>query len=244
VKSGSFFVVWNAIALLDNKLNCLSNPPISESIITHPVFSADKPMRIITIDDHELVREAVGYAIDANPDMSVVSSHDTATAGLGAISELRPDLVIVDFTLPDMTGLELIQQARPGAVGTRFMILTGSPLDHDECQRLATFAEGFLHKEEGRSELISAIRTTMSQPLLQSGPDANPTGGLLNASRLTERERQLMHEIARGHAVQEIAEKLDISVSTVRKHRENIMEKLELNTTAQLVRAAMQIGQY
>jgi len=201
--------------------------------------------RVIIVDDHDLVRDAVAAAVDLADGLSLVGEADDATRALELIETEQPDVAVVDFALPDMTGLELIERARRLSPQTRYLILTGSPMDEAERARLAEFAEGFLHKEAGRETLIDAIRrTAATTKLCQPPPAGESEGGLLNAGELTKRERGVLREIARGEPVDAIADRLGISVSTVRKHRENIMLKLKLNSTAQLVRAAMQIGQF
>ena len=129
---------------------------------------------------------------------------------------------------------------------TRFLLLTGSHMDDRERAALAAVAEGFLHKESGRESLIEALEAVAcAEPRRPASPlEEDEENGVLRAGLLTARERDVLREIARGHSVDAIAGNLEVRVSTVRKHRENIMAKLGLNSTAQLVRAAMQIGQY
>ena len=201
-------------------------------------------LSVIVVDDHELVREAVGSAISQSDQLDLVALAPDGATGRSLIEAHQPDIAVIDFTLTDMTGLELIESVRPAAPRTRFMMLTGSPMDKDEQAQLSARVEGFLNKAKGRKTLITKILETSQAPRIPPREFFEDSGGLLNASLLTTRERELLHEIARGRSVREIADKLAISVATVRKHRENIMDKLELNTTAQLVRAALQIGQF
>lgn len=217
--------------------------PQAVTVVTVSTLS-QTPLRIIVVDDHELVREAVGSAISQSDQLNLIALAPDGASGQALIEAHQPDIAVIDFTLTDMTGLELIEAVRPSAPRTRFMMLTGSPLDKDEQAQLSARVEGFLNKAEGRKKLISKILETRQAPRVSQREVFEESGGLLNASMLTSRERELLHEIARGHSVHEIADKLSISVATVRKHRENIMDKLELNTTAQLVRAALQIGQF
>lgn len=125
------------------------------------------------------------------------------------------------------------------------LLLTGAPLDETERAQLARQVEGFLHKEAGREALVAAIRAAAAQPVrARPGPADDDRSGVLNASALTPRERAVLREIAKGRSVDVIAQTLGMSPSTVRKHRENIMGKLSVNSTAALVRAAMQIGSF
>lgn len=202
------------------------------------------PCRVVVIDDHDLVRDAVTVAITRSAALELAGEASDGAGALALIERERPDVAVVDFALPDMTGLELIERSRALSPKTRHLILTGSPMDEAERRRLAERAEGFMHKEAGRDELLAAIEAAALSSRLAGAQDEDDGGGLLNAGALTKRERAVLREIARGHPVDAIADGLGISVSTVRKHRENIMQKLALNSTAQLVRAAMQIGQF
>lgn len=199
---------------------------------------------VIIVEDHDLVREALASMVARDPSLELLGEAGDGATALALIEQLEPDLVVADFALPDMTGLEVITKVRLIVPETRFMILTGSPMDKEERARLAKFAEGFMHKEAGRDALLAAIfETAKSIPFKAShSVPSTQAIGVVNAGALTKRERSVLKEIARGYSVQQIATGLGISPSTVRKHRENIMTKLGLNSTAQLVRAAMQIG--
>lgn len=204
------------------------------------------PFSVVIVEDHDLVRDALSAMVSRHPDLDLVGQAGDGTTALGLLETSSVDLAIVDFALPDMTGLEIITKARSIQPATRYLILTGSPMDEEERIRLAEFAEGFMYKEAGRDTLLDAIIATAKMTPLK----VTETGlsedrvGFINSGALTKRERSVLREIARGHSVDQISEALNISPSTVRKHRENIMAKLNLNSTAQLVRTAMQIGQY
>lgn len=203
------------------------------------------PLRVVIVDDHAIVREAVAATVAMHPEMEIAGTAQDGTGAIALLVDTSPDVAVLDFALPDMTGIEVIEAARAGGVATRFLLLTGSHMDEEERRALAEVAEGFMHKEDGGEALIEAIRQTSHMPLRRAlGRCEDDRAGVLRAGALTERERDVLREIARGHPVDVIAGNLDVRVSTVRKHRENIMAKLGLNSTAQLVRAAMQIGQY
>lgn len=203
--------------------------------------------RVVVIDDHAIVREAVGGTIAMRAGYEVVGAAEDGEGAIALLLAQKPDIAIVDFALPDMTGLEVIERVREAGAVTRFLLLTGSHMDERERAALAAVADGFMHKEAGRDSLLAAVEAVAEAPLrrpLTRQPEPDEEGGVLKAGSLTVRERDVLREIARGHSVDTIAENLDVRASTVRKHRENIMAKLGLNSTAQLVRAAMQIGQY
>ena len=199
---------------------------------------------IIIIDDHAMVRDALCGVIEMSDGFELLGSAANGSKALDLLLSGETDIAVVDFALPDMTGIDVIRKAREAGVKTRYLLLTGSHMDTDERENIATIAEGFLHKEAGGDALLEALTSIAQGPKLRAGTAETQSGGVMNAGELTDRERGVLREIARGHSVDLIATNLGISISTVRKHRENIMAKLALNSTAQLVRAAMQIGQF
>lgn len=202
-------------------------------------------IRVVIVDDHSLVREALVQSIALEPDLEVCGEAGDGQQGLLLCDTLNPDLVVLDFSLPDMTGVDVVDALNAAGRRPRVLLLTGAPMDDEERAQLSRQVEGFLHKEAGRDALVAAIRTTAGAPLrprAHSLDDART--GVLNASALTPRERAVLREIAKGRSIEDIAQTLGMSPSTARKHRENIMGKLGLNSTAALVRAAMQIGSY
>ncbi|WP_417481498.1 response regulator [Maricaulis sp.] len=203
------------------------------------------PLRVVVVDDHAIVRDAVSAVIEMSDAFELAGTASNGTEALELLGRVEADVAVIDFAMPDMTGVDVINKLRDKGTETRFLLLTGSHMDEDERERLSRCAEGFLHKEAGRQTLIEAIRAVADAPCLRPAPgDQMDMSGVLGTGDLTGRERDILREIARGHSVDQIADKLGISAATVRKHRENIMGKLELNSTSQLVRAAMQIGQY
>ncbi|MFW5660249.1 MAG: LuxR C-terminal-related transcriptional regulator [Oceanicaulis sp.] len=201
--------------------------------------------RVLVVDDHAFVRDAAEAVIAGCGDLDPVGSAPDGVSAIAQVIELKPDVVVIDFALPDMTGLDAIETLRAAGVGARFVLLTGAPLDGTERDAIAARVEVFLHKEAGHEALLGAIRKAAhAAPLALAPLDPFDASGAVNAGLLTARERAVLREIARGRPVGEIAERLGVSPATVRKHRENVMTKLNLNSTAALVRAAMQIGQY
>lgn len=202
-------------------------------------------IRVVVVDDHSLVREALVQSIALEPDIEVCGEASNGLEALTVCAALNPDLILLDFSLPDMTGIDVVDAMNAAGSRPRVLLLTGAPLDEDERAQLAREVEGFLHKEAGRDALVAAIRAAAAEPVkARSARAEDDRSGVLNASALTPRERAVLREISKGRSVEIIAETLGMSPSTVRKHRENIMGKLCLNSTAALVRVALQIGSY
>lgn len=207
--------------------------------------TARQVIRVVIVDDHSLVREALVQSVALEPDLEVCGEAGDGREGLALCDTLKPDLVVLDFSLPDMTGIDVVDAMNASGSRPRVLLLTGASLDHDERNQLARRVEGFLHKEAGRDALVAAIRGAACEPVkARPARGDDERTGVLNASALTPRERAILREIAKGRSVELIAQTLVLSPSTVRKHRENIMGKLGVNSTAALVRVALQIGSY
>lgn len=207
--------------------------------------AAETVIRVLIVEDHSLVREALVQSIALEADIAVCGEASNGEEGLALCAALSPDLILLDFSLPDMTGIDVVDALNAGGRRARVLLLTGAPMDDEERALLSRQVEGFLHKEAGRDALVAEIRTAAGariKPRTASGDDVRT--GVLNASALTPRERAVLREIAKGRSIEDIAQTLAMSPSTARKHRENIMGKLSVNSTAALVRAAMQIGSY
>jgi len=207
--------------------------------------AVEQVIRVVIVDDHSLVREALVQSIALEPDLEVCGEAGDGQQGLLLCHALNPDLVVLDFSLPDMTGVDVVDALNAAGRRPRVLLLTGAPMDDEERAQLARRVEGFLHKEAGRDALVAAIRAAACEPVKSRvAYRDDDRSGELNASALTPRERAVLREIAKGRSIDDIAQTLGMSPSTARKHRENIMGKLNLNSTAALVRAAMQIGSY
>lgn len=202
-------------------------------------------IRVLIVDDHSLVREALAQSIAMEPGIEVVGEARDGAEALHLAEALAPDLILLDFALPDQTGLEVVAALDAAGERPRVLLLTGAPMDEDERALLAGKVEGFLHKESGRDALLIALREVAASPAGRIGADQHEArNGILHAGSLTRRERAVLREIAKGASLETISQILGISAGTARKHRENIMAKLGLSSTAALVRAAMQIGRY
>lgn len=202
-------------------------------------------IQVFIVDDHSLVREALARSITLEPDIEVCGEARDGTGALEQLADLKPDLVILDFALPDMTGLEVVSAMNRAGRRPPVLLLTGAPLNEAERAEMAEVVEGFVHKEDERGTLIAAVRQAAASQVRNGTPPREDRSAVaMHAGNLTARERAVLREIAKGHSIDYIADSLSISAATARKHRENIMGKLGVNSTAALVRAAMQIGWY
>lgn len=211
-------------------------------------------IRIVLVDDHAVLRAGLTALLNAEADMEVVGEAGDGAASLGVVADQRPDVILLDLNMPQMSGLEALTQLRQVAPQSRILVLTM----HDDQtylrQVLAQGGAGYVLKQAADSELLTAIRTVYhggaflhpahAQALLSpdtttTGPQATTNGDL---ALLSEREVEVLTLIALGHSNKEIAEMLYLSVKTVETYKARIMEKLDLNSRASLVRFALNQG--
>ncbi len=214
----------------------------------HPSDTAHIPLRVIVVEDHPMVREAIIDALAGEADMVVVGQ---AGDGLQAVSEtlrLCPDVVVMDLLLPVQGGVEAIRQIKAQRPAVKVLALTSGT---DEALFLAAMqagAGGYLVKDSQRHDLLHAVRevalgnSSISPRMMaklvshlsrQAGEQTDP---------LSEREREILRLIGSGATNQEIAQHLQVSGSTVRTHLQHILEKLGLENRNQAVLYAIRTG--
>ncbi|HHX74308.1 MAG TPA: response regulator transcription factor [Firmicutes bacterium] len=201
-------------------------------------------MKVVIVDDHPLVRSGVEQALQMTQDLNVVGMAGDCDEGLAVIAAQKPDVVIVDLRMPG-GGLTLIRQARKLISQARFIILTSYSSQGEIMQAVAENVDAYVLKGALPEELISVIRL-VSQGRRYYDPEivdmimkSNEEDPL---AQLTQREREILQELAEGKNNKLIAEKLFISENTVKKHICNILEKLELQDRTQAALFAVSHG--
>ena len=209
-------------------------------------------LRIFLVDDHMVVREGLKTLINAQPDMQVCGeAHD----GLDAWEQVRdcaPDLVIMDISMPQMNGIQATAQIKQARPAVQVLVLSV----HDDTsylrQLLAVGASGYILKHTAADALIQAIRVVAAggiylEPSLAEHVVARYvrrpaiTTELLDMA-LSERESEVVQQVARGYSNKDIATQLNLSVKTVETYRARAMEKLGLESRVALVRFAFERG--
>src|SRR5208283_1958545 len=213
-------------------------------------MSAGRPIRVLVIDDHRMLREAL-RAVFANEDgIEMAGETADALAGIELAVKTRPDVILLDIELAGISGIQAAYRLRQQAPASKVLILSGH---QDEEYVLEAFgnagAAGYLLKgDEGGAELLSAIRAVAAgkryisptvapivlDKLRKGQQDGGGDGGVL-----TGREREILRLIAQGASIKEIAKTLGISPKTVQVHRSNLAAKLRLPSTAAIVRYAI-----
>jgi DNA-binding NarL/FixJ family response regulator len=205
--------------------------------------------KVLIVDDHPMMREGLRGVINRQPDMLVCGEAENASQAMTAVHKLAPDLALVDVTLPGKSGLELVKDLK--AMHPQVVILAISM--HDESlyaeRMLRAGASGYITKQQPPEELIKAIRQVLDQRVYVSKEmsesllrrfSSQPSGDDSPTKLLTDREFEIMQRMGAGKTAKEIASELHLSAKTVAVHAANLRHKLNLKTTAQLIRFAVQ----
>ncbi|MEJ6023768.1 response regulator transcription factor [Ramlibacter sp. PS4R-6] len=205
-----------------------------------------EPTRIVIAEDHVLLREGLKMLLATQPLLQVVAETGDGRLVEGMVREARPHLLMLDLGLPGKHGVEVASAVKAAAGdAVKVLVLTGDLSPHSVRQALAAGADGYMHKSEDTSELLSAVQAVLagrqyvSRRIAQVFKPEAPTG-----PAPTPREQEIMSLVARGLANKEIAELLELSVATVRTHRQNFMEKFSLRNAAEITAYAVQQGYY
>ncbi len=210
-----------------------------------------KPYQIILADDHKMFRQGVRKIIDETDDLEVIGEAGDGLELLELLKKLSPQMVILDISMPKMRGVEATREIKIIDPGIKILILTMHRNKELLYHCFSAGAEGYLLKEDTDTELFSAVdairrgRSYVSPILsLDLADDLTRiySGRQHPLERLTLREREVLKLISEGKSRKEIAESLYISVHTVGHHRTNILRKLNMKKTADLVKYAVRKG--
>ena len=205
--------------------------------------------RILIAEDHAMVREGLKFILSMTPNLEVIAETGDGYEAEKLALELCPDLLILDIDLPSKNGFDVATQIKQSNTGIKILILTGSLNTHSVRNALALGVEGYVLKREDSSELMSAIKAVLAGKPYISKSIAEQfhhweSETVAAVSMLGAREREVVVLVADGKSSDEIALCMNISVGTVRKHRENIMRKLNLNNAAEIAAFAVKHGLY
>jgi len=220
------------------------------------------PLRVILVDDHNLVRAGFRSLLENIPEVEIVAEADNGCSALELICSLKPDLVLMDIALPDINGLDVTAQVTQEYPSIKVVLL--SMYDNEEyvLRAMEIGAAGYLLKDADANEFELAIhaiangkaylspaissRVIESYQARVSAPKQpiTPFKGSQNHadSPLTARQREVLRLIAKGFTTKEIAQQLGLSVKTVDAHRTQLMRELDIHDIAGLVRYAIRIG--
>ncbi|HEY0455625.1 MAG TPA: response regulator transcription factor [Verrucomicrobiae bacterium] len=213
-----------------------------------------KIITVLLADDHTVVRQGLRALLEAEPDIRVCGEAENGRQAVQLVKKLAPDIIVLDVAMPVLNGVEATRQIGREAPGTKVLILSSYSDDEYVQQLIEEGATGYLVKQTAANDLIKAIREAVkgnayfspaiSKRLLDRCRDAFVQGAPIKKQgpHLTSREYEVLQLIAEGHANKQIAAELCISIKTVEKHRQQVMNKLNIHDVAGLTRHALAKG--
>lgn len=209
------------------------------------------PIRVLVIDDHRIVREGIQSLMEDIDDILVIGEARNGREGVDLVDRLNPDVVLMDLMMPEMDGLEATRKIIERHPHIRVLVLTSFITDDKVFPAIKAGAQGYLLKDTGSMELIDAIRSVhrgetslgpeIAQKVLSEIRQPIP-GERQTPDPLTERELQVLKQVAKGKSNQQIASELNISMHTVRTHVNHILSKLQLANRVQATLYALRKG--
>ena len=217
-------------------------------------MNAAKRITVLLADDHMIVREGLRKLLEAESDIEVVGEATTGRHAVDMVRKLHPDVIIMDIAMPQLNGLEATRQIRQLVPDAKVLILSAH-CDDAYVEHVSTLGvAGYLIKQTSAHILSAAIREVQKgnpffDPFIvkrlhrRNQGSLNRTGqGVTKAVQLSSREAEVLQMIAEGAANKQIASALGICVKTVEKHRDHLMQKLDIHDTAGLTRYAISAG--
>ena len=199
-------------------------------------------IRIMTVDDHPLMRQGIAAIINSQPDMEVIAEASDGEEAIAQFRMHRPDVTLMDVQMPNMNGTEAIQRIRSEFPDAKILVFSTYAGDVQVLHAMKAGARGYLLKGNVRTELLEAIRTVHSGRKRIPPEIAAELADHAADDQLTSREIDVLRLIGAGNANKLIADKLGIGETTVKNHISSILSKLGANDRAHAVTIALQRG--
>jgi DNA-binding NarL/FixJ family response regulator len=199
-------------------------------------------IRILTADDHQLLREGIASVLESQPDMALVAQASNGREAVETFRRLRPDVTLMDLRMPDMSGIEAITAIRAEFPDARIVVLTTYAGDAQAAAALKAGAAGYLLKNLVRKELLDTIRTVHAGKRRIPAEIATEIAEHVADDQLTAREIDVLRAVAAGKSNKLIAAELEISEGTVKTHMKSILPKLDASDRTHAVMIALRRG--
>jgi len=209
-------------------------------------------IRILVVDDHDIVRSGLVALLQRDPEFEVVGEAGDGLQALQLAQALQPDVMVTDLSMPKLNGIELVRRMQAEQAQVKLLCLSYHEASHMVLSAIDAGAQGYVLKHSTVQELVEAVRQVARGKVFVSASlvgvfvagfrarhSAQPCSAY---AALTAREREVAQLLSEGHSTAEVAEQLHVSVKTVATHRENIFQKLRLGGIAELTRYALREG--
>jgi len=209
-------------------------------------------VRVLIVDDHAMFRSGLRALLEMEPGLKVVGEASNGRDAVRAAKDAAPDVVVMDVRLPDLNGIDTTRQILGVRPEVKVIGLSANTDERSIMEMMRAGAAGYVAKDSAYEELVSAVRSVMKNQAYYS-PNvirsvAQDVGGVERGgvetafSRLSPREREVLQLIAEGKSTKEVAARLDVSIKTAETHRRNLMEKLQVDSVAELTKCAIREG--
>jgi DNA-binding NarL/FixJ family response regulator len=209
-------------------------------------------IKVLLVDDHQIMLQGLRALLEKQPDMEVVAEAGEGRTALRLARDLAPDIIILDVAMPDLNGIETARMIVSEMSDIKIIALSMHSDRRFVVEMLKAGASGYLLKDCALEDLVRAIRVVMANQTYLSPEVAgtvveeyvrkSPDGDTSAFSILTAREREVLQLLAEGLSTKNVAARLHVSVKTIETHRQHIMEKLNTNSMADLIKYAVREG--
>ena len=205
-------------------------------------MTSDHQIRILTVDDHPLLREGIASLIGTQTDMAIIAEASSGRDAIDKFQQHRPDITLMDIQMPEMNGIDAITQIVADHPDAKIIVLTTYNGDAQIFRALKAGAQGYLLKGLLRKELVETIRAVHAGKKRISPEVASQVAEYATDDTLTPREIDILQLIAQGNANKVIADRLSVTEDTVKAHVRNILSKLSANDRTHAVTIGVKRG--